>query len=122
MRISVGVSDVAGGVAVDAASPGRVLMIGDEPQTCALLTEWLTTFGCELEVVHRDEIAPAVTRDGAFYLVVVGDVTSGLSAAEIVRAIREADSRIPIMLISSGSCEVGFRAARAGADLVLAAP
>jgi DNA-binding response OmpR family regulator len=107
---------------IETASAGLVLMVGDEPQNYTPITEWLTDLGCQVEIVDGGETGLAVIREAAFYLVVVGDFTPGGIGVDIVRAIRGADSRVPIVLISSGSCEVGFMAGRAGADLVFATP
>ena len=104
------------------ALSGPVLMAGDASQTCTLIAAWLTDLGCDVESAPTGVREPLVIHEGAFRFVVVADITSGVVGVEIVKVIRGADATVPIMLISSGSCEIGFWAGRAGADIVLATP
>jgi AraC-like DNA-binding protein len=101
---------------------GPVLVAGDASQTCTLIAAWLTDLGCDVESVPAGGSRPLVIHEGAFRFVVVADITSGVIGVEIVKVIRRADATVPIMLITSGNCEIGFWAGRAGADIVLTTP
>jgi CheY-like chemotaxis protein/biotin operon repressor len=107
---------------VKSASLALVLMMGNEHQICTSITSSLAKLGCQVEVVEGGETGLAALRDGSLSLIVIADFTPGLVGVDVMKAIRAADARVGIVLISSGNCEVGFTAARVGADVVLATP
>jgi DNA-binding NtrC family response regulator len=95
----------------------RILIVDDEPSTCALLETLLAAPERALESTNDGQAALARAKQGGFD-VVVSDVNLGdqLSGLDVLKAFRSADPGVEVVLVSGfGSLETAIAAVRAGA-------
>jgi len=102
--------------AVGGGPPARLLVVDDEATVTALLQEFLTTLGYEVEVAANGEAAVAripVYRPDA----VLSDLNmSGLTGLDVMRFAREADEETMVILITGETTTaVAIDAIRQGA-------
>jgi two-component system response regulator CpxR len=83
----------------------RILVIDDDIDLCELLTDYLTTEGFAVEVVHDGEAgaAQALARDYA--LVVLDVMLPGISGFEVLRRLRSA-SKTPVLMLTARGDDV----------------
>jgi len=83
----------------------RILVIDDDIDLCELLTDYLTTEGFAVEVVHDGEAGAmqALARDYA--LVVLDVMLPGISGFEVLRRLRSA-SKTPVLMLTARGDDV----------------
>jgi len=83
----------------------RILVIDDDIDLCELLTDYLTTEGFAVEVVHDGEAGAmqALARDYA--LVVLDVMLPGISGFEVLRLLRSA-SKTPVLMLTARGDDV----------------
>jgi EAL domain-containing protein (putative c-di-GMP-specific phosphodiesterase class I)/CheY-like chemotaxis protein len=86
----------------DPPSRGVVLLVDDEPQLTRALSRLLTAAGYEVEAVHDGAAAVARFKE-RFFDVVISDISMpGMGGLELLRAIREKDLDVPVIIMTGG--------------------
>jgi two-component system response regulator CpxR len=84
---------------------GRVLLVDDDTELCAMLAEYLQPEGFEVVSVHEGEAALERVATGAFDAVVLDVMLTGLSGFDVLRRVRET-SRVPILMLTARGQDV----------------
>jgi len=84
---------------------GRVLLIDDDTELCALLTEYLEPVGFMVETVYEGGKGIERTLSAEFDLVVLDVMLPGLSGFDVLREIRKA-SDVPVLMLTARGDEV----------------
>ncbi|HEY0760410.1 MAG TPA: response regulator transcription factor [Acidisarcina sp.] len=82
-----------------------LLLIDDDVELCAMLTEYLQQEGFRVEVGHRGDTGLARALASGHDLVVLDLMLPGLNGLDVLRRIRET-SRIPVLLLTARGSEV----------------
>jgi DNA-binding NtrC family response regulator len=92
-------------------------VVDDDRETCRFMQELLGRPDRAIELAYTPEQAMALASAGAFDLVVSDiNLNAGLSGIDLLRAFKDADPRIEVVLISGfGTLETAVDAVRAGA-------
>ena len=102
MSISAGLSLQAAPTAKSdaAAMHGVVLLVDDEPQLTRALARHLVAAGYEVETANDGTEAVARLRE-RFFDVVISDISMpGMSGLDLLRAIREKDLDVPVIVMT----------------------
>src|SRR5512138_351035 len=92
----------------------RVLLVDDEPGILFALEALLRTRGDEAVLAH--DAAEALARLDGVDLVVTDFAMPGMNGLELLRALRERDEALPVVLVTAqGSERIAVRAIRSGA-------
>jgi two-component system response regulator CpxR len=83
----------------------RILVIDDDIDLCELLTDYLTTEGFAVEVVHEGEAGAAQALAGDYELVVLDVMLPGINGFEVLRRIR-AGSATPVLMLTARGDDV----------------
>jgi two-component system response regulator CpxR len=83
----------------------RILVIDDDIDLCELLTDYLTTEGFAVEVVHEGEAGAAQALTGDYELVVLDVMLPGINGFEVLRRIR-AGSATPVLMLTARGDDV----------------
>lgn len=78
----------------------RVLLIDDDIELCALLTDYLRAEGFEVEAVYNGESGLQRAASGAYNIVVLDVMLPGISGFDVLRRLRP-QSRIPVLLLTA---------------------
>jgi two-component system OmpR family response regulator len=79
----------------------RILVVEDDPELGPLLTDWLTRQGFDAELAVNGVDALIAFNTGAFGAAAIDVMLPGMSGFEICRRLREADERLPIVLLTA---------------------
>jgi two-component system, OmpR family, response regulator CpxR len=83
----------------------RILVIDDDIDLCELLTDYLTTEGFSVEVVHDGEAGAARALAGDYALVVLDVMLPGINGFEVLRRLR-AGSATPVLMLTARGDDV----------------
>jgi two-component system response regulator CpxR len=83
----------------------RILVIDDDIDLCELLTDYLTTEGFSVEVVHDGEAGAARALAGDYALVVLDVMLPGINGFEVLRRLR-AGSVTPVLMLTARGDDV----------------
>jgi two-component system, OmpR family, response regulator CpxR len=83
----------------------RILVIDDDIDLCELLTDYLTTEGFKVEVVHDGEAGAARALDGNYELVILDVMLPGINGFEVLRRLR-AGSATPVLMLTARGDDV----------------
>lgn len=83
----------------------RILVIDDDIDLCELLTDYLTTEGFAVEVVHDGEAGAARALAGDYALVVLDVMLPGINGFEVLRRLR-AGSATPVLMLTARGDDV----------------
>jgi len=83
----------------------QILVIDDDIDLCELLTDYLTTEGFAVEVVHDGEAGAAVALAGDYALVVLDVMLPGINGFEVLRRLR-AGSATPVLMLTARGDDV----------------
>src|SRR6185437_11436318 len=111
--------------AESAASPGRILVVDDNPINVKLLEDLLRYHGYEVEAAFDGESALATLRENPPDLVLLDVLMPGLDGHEVCRAVREdpALAMLPVVMVTAlEDREERVRGLDAGADDFLSKP
>jgi class 3 adenylate cyclase len=106
-------------------SPGRILVVDDNPPNLKLLGDLLAFHGYEVEAVADGESALASLRRGDFDLLLLDVLMPGLDGYEVCRAVRDdpALAALPVVMVTAlEDREDRVRGLEAGADDFLSKP
>jgi two-component system, OmpR family, response regulator CpxR len=78
----------------------RILVIDDDVELCALVSEYLKPEGFEVDSVHDGERGVERAVAGDYLLVVLDVMLPGINGFEVLRRIRNT-SRIPVLLLTA---------------------
>ncbi len=78
----------------------RVLLIDDDIELCALLTDYLRAEGFEVEAAYNGESGLQRALSGAYNIVVLDVMLPGMSGFDVLRRLRP-QSRIPVLLLTA---------------------
>jgi DNA-binding NtrC family response regulator len=95
---------------------GNILIIEDDPAIAMTLRRVLTEEGHQIVLEKRGDSGLALARARAFDLVLSDIKLPGLGGLELVRELREARPRLPIILMTAhGTTETAIQATQSGA-------
>ncbi len=83
----------------------RILVIDDDIDLCDLLTDYLTSEGFVVEVVHDGEAGAERVPAGDYELVILDVMLPGINGIEVLRRIR-AVSTTPILMLTARGDDV----------------
>jgi len=81
---------------------GVVLLVDDEPVITRGYARNLTASGYTVEVAHDGNEAAALFRERAFDVIVSDISMPGMSGLELLRAVREHDLDVPVIMMTGG--------------------
>jgi EAL domain-containing protein (putative c-di-GMP-specific phosphodiesterase class I)/CheY-like chemotaxis protein len=106
-----------------AASPGRVLIVDDEPDLLELYAHVLGQSGFETEQAPNGSEALRLVRAGSFDVVLSDINMPGMDGLSLLRLVRETDLDVPILLITGNpAIESAVQAVEYGALRYLIKP
>ncbi|NLI82827.1 MAG: sigma-54-dependent Fis family transcriptional regulator [Deltaproteobacteria bacterium] len=99
----------------------KILIVDDDPQLRQSFERLLLQEGYAVQTAPTGEAAMAVIRQSALDLVIMDVCLPGMSGLEVLRTMRETDSRIPVIVMTAfGTTETAIEATKIGAfDYVL---
>jgi two-component system, OmpR family, response regulator CpxR len=101
----------------------RVLVVDDDVELCELVAEYLRAEGFETEAAHDGEQGVARALSGEHSMVVLDVMLPGLNGFEVLRRIRSADARPPVLMLTARGDDVDrIVGLEIGADDYLAKP
>ena len=83
----------------------RLLLVDDDAELCALLTEFLTREGFSVETQNEGQLGFSRALSGDFDLVVLDVMLPGLDGFEILRQLRQ-KSRVPVLMLTARADDV----------------
>jgi DNA-binding response OmpR family regulator len=78
----------------------RILIVDDDVELAALLSEYLGQEGFEIEVAHDGEVGLTRARSGEHVLVILDVMLPKRNGFEVLRALRES-SRVPVLMLTA---------------------
>jgi EAL domain-containing protein (putative c-di-GMP-specific phosphodiesterase class I) len=81
---------------------GLVLLVDDEPTITRGYSRSLTAAGYTVEVAHDGNQAAALFRERAFDVIVSDISMPGISGLDLLRAVREHDLDVPVVIMTGG--------------------
>ncbi|MET0503395.1 MAG: sigma-54 dependent transcriptional regulator [Candidatus Binatia bacterium] len=97
-------------------SPARILIVDDDREMCAFLADLLGEEGYAVEAVHDGASAVEKFRVDRFDLTITDLMMPRMRGTELVKQLKEIDTRAQIILITAfGSIESAVEAMHAGA-------
>lgn len=101
----------------------RILVVEDDRKMAALVSRALETEGLAKEVMANGTEALAAIRQGAYDLVILDIMLEGMDGLNVVRELRAAKDRTPVLLLSArGEVNERVEGLNAGADDYLPKP
>jgi DNA-binding response OmpR family regulator len=83
----------------------RLLIIDDDTELCALLSEYLTSAGFAVDAVHSSEEGVRRALSGEHAIVVLDVMLPGIDGFEVLRRIR-AQSALPVVMLTARGHDV----------------
>ena len=100
----------------------RILVIDDDIDLCELLTDYLTTEGFAVELVHDGEAGAELALAGDFDLVILDVMLPGINGFEVLRRLRTGSATPVLMLTAHGDDVDRIVGLEMGADDYLPKP
>lgn len=89
----------------------QLLLVGDDPILCQVLSNYLEAQGFVLTVCHDGEAGLQLALEGNHDLVMLGDALPGMGGIEVLRRIRQ-QSELPVVMLAARTddteCIVGL--------------
>lgn len=79
----------------------RILVIDDDPAVTSLLKRGLSYEGYQVDTAPTGEAGLAVARDRPPELVILDIMMPGIDGLEVLRRLRAADTRLPVLLLTA---------------------
>jgi DNA-binding NtrC family response regulator len=103
--------------------PSRILIVDDEPFNLDLLEQELTDLGYAIERASNGAQALELVEKTSPDLVLLDYQMPGMNGTEVLRAIRQDQKELPVVIITAhGSIERAVEAIKAGADDFITKP
>jgi DNA-binding NtrC family response regulator len=103
--------------------PSTILLVDDEPFNLDLLEQELTELGYSIELASNGAQALKLVEKARPDLVLLDYQMPGMNGIEVLRAIRQTDNDLPVVIITAhGSIERAVEAIKAGADDFITKP
>jgi two-component system OmpR family response regulator len=83
----------------------RVLLVDDDTALSAMLTEYLSEEGFEVDALAQSRDAPQAALSGRYAVVVLDIMLPGVSGLEVLRQIRQS-SRVPVIMLTAKGDDV----------------
>lgn len=100
-----------------------ILVVDDDADTCASLTDVLGEFGCSADEAHGGREALKLAERGSYRLALLDYRMPDMSGTELFQRLRVRDGGIiGILITGHASSEVAAEAAKAGISALLAKP
>ncbi len=93
---------VFSGTDAEPARRGLILLVDDEPTITRGFARVLTAAGYTVEVAHDGTEAAALFRQRAFDVIISDISMPGMSGLELLRAVREHDLDVPVIIMTGG--------------------
>ena len=101
----------------------RVLVVDDDVELCELVAEYLHAEGYQTEAAHDGERGVTRAISGEHALVILDVMLPGLNGFEVLRRIRAAGARTPVLMLTARGTDVDrIVGLEIGADDYLAKP
>jgi two-component system response regulator CpxR len=100
----------------------RILVIDDDIGLCELMTDYLTTEGFAVEVVHDGEEGAAQALAGDYAMIILDVMLPGISGFEVLRRLRAVSATPVLMLTARGDDVDRIVGLEMGADDYLPKP
>ena len=99
-----------------------VLMIDDDQELCALLSDWLGSEGFQLDCVHDGEQGLARALTGEHEAIILDLMLPGINGLDLLRSLRQ-EAQVPVLMLSARGEPVDrILGLELGADDYLAKP
>ncbi len=101
---------------VHSPDAGRVLVIEDDREMSRFLNQLLSEEGYAVEIAADGPAALAMCQEKPFDLIITDLMMPRMKGTEVIRHLKEADSRTPVLVITAfGTIESAVEAMKAGA-------
>ena len=94
--------------------PPRVLVVDDERYIRGLLTELLTSWGCETDVASNGTEGLTLFKQKTYDLVLTDYVMPGGSGLELVENVRHRDPAVGVIMLTASGAELDGHGRRLG--------
>ncbi len=84
----------------------RVLVIDDDEELCELVAEYLAREGFAVEAAHDGASGAARALSGEHALVVLDVMLPGLNGFDVLRRVRAAGVRVPVLMLTARGSDV----------------
>ena len=106
-----------------AKQTSRILIIDDDKQICAILSDLVKREGFEATVAYEGEKALKIVRSAAPDLLLVDMMLPGMDGMEVLRQVKDLDPELPVVFITGHADARGaVKAIKAGAHDYLSKP
>ncbi|MGA2047565.1 MAG: response regulator transcription factor [Terracidiphilus sp.] len=99
-----------------------ILLIDDDVELCAMLTEYMGRFGFRITAVHRGDTGLTAALEKPFALVLLDVMLPGMDGFEVLRRIRTSSSISVLLLTARGDDVDRIVGLEIGADDYLSKP
>ncbi len=99
-----------------------ILIIDDDQELCALLTDWLATEGFVLSCAHDGASGLELATSGHFQVIILDVMLPGMNGLEVLRTLRQRCNTPLLMLSARGEPVDRILGLELGADDYLAKP
>ncbi|MEQ1859723.1 MAG: response regulator transcription factor [Chthoniobacteraceae bacterium] len=77
----------------------RILLVDDDRKLCALLTDYLTPLGYEVEAVHTGPSGVERATGEAWHAIILDVMLPGMDGFEVLKAIRKVNT-VPVLMLT----------------------
>jgi len=99
-------------------NPPRVLVVDDDRHIRGLLTELLTTWGCETDVAASGTEGLTLFKQKSYHLVLTDYVMPGGSGLELVENVRNSNPAVGVIMLTASGAELDSHGRRLGFTLL----
>ncbi|GAB4462319.1 MAG: response regulator transcription factor [Armatimonadaceae bacterium] len=79
----------------------RILLVDDDTELCELIAEFLAAEGFFVEAVHNGPRGILRAQSGEHALLILDVMLPGLNGLEVLRRLRAAQSRLPVIMLTA---------------------
>lgn len=78
----------------------QLLLLGDDPVLCEVLSDYLESHGFALTLCHDGKVGLQMAREGDYDLVIIGDALPGMTGIEALRQLRQ-QGELPVVMLGA---------------------